>query len=173
MPLEPPDVCCMYHFSISPRRARPPCKNLAHFFWVTHTNSWQPPSTTSSRCWRVFYCWLRLLFGEERCCSFIFRVALGHEPYCYCWQKSFYIGVNFPGKKCLVLNTASFTQHSKFYAFRSQRNGLTSGLPFDYAVKKTTKKKSSAAEVLGSDLTVCRRKRLRLRGCREIKAKSP
>lgn len=84
---------------------------------MTHTNSWQPPSTTSFRCWPVFLCWLRLLFREERCCSFIFRVTLGHEPYCYCWQKSFLLATNFQ-ENCLVFNTTNFTLHNKFLGFQ-------------------------------------------------------
>lgn len=63
----------------------------------------------------------------------------------------------------------------KFYAFRSQRNGRTSGLPFDYAVKKKkiicTRGSGFRSDCMLKEKIVIRQQRLR--GCREIKTKSP
>lgn len=78
------------------------------FFQVTHANSWQPPSQASSQ----------LLVGSsgagccsrgERCCSFIFKVALGLEPYSVGRKEPFHIGVQLSRKrrKKLCFHTAS------------------------------------------------------------------
>lgn len=57
-------------------------------FVVTYISSWHLTSTTGPSAGQSSSAGFSLLFREERCFSFTFRVALGHEPYCNCWLET-------------------------------------------------------------------------------------
>lgn len=52
---------------------------MKFIYSAAHMSSWQLPRTTGVQCW------LHLLFREERCCSFTFRVTLKND----CWLKNY------------------------------------------------------------------------------------
>lgn len=95
----------MLHVSFSESFLLESCLVLLFFFFLSLSDTCkqlaaaQPPQ--ASNVGGFFWSWLPLLFGEERCCSFIFKVALGPEPYCSCWQEGspFILVLSFPGKE--------------------------------------------------------------------------
>lgn len=67
---------------------------------------------------RFFWCWLCLLFEEQRCYLFNFG-SFRLEPYSVCRKEPFHIGVQLSRKR---RKNIAFTQHLKFGAFRGQKN---------------------------------------------------